>query len=79
MILVLTDPLGAPRGPATKAPSTAPSTTASLYTRSFASGTRVAFDGGGGNGTIWWANGKVQTGPPGNPTANKNGCAWEAM
>lgn len=72
--------LGAPLGPATLSPSPT-AVNASLWRRAFASGTRVQFDGGNGNGTIWWADGPVQVGG----TASVNpavvgtmGCAWES-
>lgn len=71
-------PLGAPIGLARKHPS-ATSAHASLWSRSFASGTRVAFDGGSNNGTIWWANGVVQSGEPRSLTAVARGCAWESL
>jgi len=71
-------PLGAPLGPAAQRPSTA-GADASLWSRSFSSGTRVEFDGGSGNGTIHWAHGVVQAGPPVNLTAVANGCRWESM
>ena len=72
--------LGAPMG----APSQSPiaGTNASLWSREFASGTRVLFDGALGNGTIYWSNGgPVQTGLPtqGDPTVQAKGCRWEAL
>ena len=74
-------PLGAPLGLATQRPSRAAGApaSASLWSRSFASGTRVAFDGGSANGTIWWANGVVQAGTPTNLTSIARGCNWESM
>jgi hypothetical protein len=72
-------PLGAPLGLATTVPTTAP-VAASLWSRSFASGTRVEFDGGRGNGSIFWANGAVQLGPQVDvSTMNAHGCQWESM
>jgi hypothetical protein len=73
-------PLGAPLGVASKKTSkTSPSSNASLWSRTFASGTRVEFDGGTGNGTIWWSHGLVQAGPLPNITALAHGCRWESM
>ena len=71
-------PLGAPLGLATKRPSAA-APNASVWSRRFGSGTRVEFDGGTANGTIWWANGVVQSGEPANLTAVAKGCKWESM
>jgi hypothetical protein len=71
--------LGAPLGPATRSPSHT-GTNASVWRRAFASGTRVEFDGGKGNGTIWWAEGPVQVGGTAsvNPTVvDTMGCRWE--
>ena len=70
--------LGAPLGPATLSPSRSPN--ASIWRRTFASGTKVEFDGGNGNGTIWWAGGPVQVG--GTASVNMSvvgtmGCRWE--
>lgn len=74
-------PLGAPLGLAAQRPSAAAGAASgtSLWSRSFASGTRVEFDGGSANGTIWWANGVVQAGEPANLTAVAKGCRWESM
>ena len=69
-------PLGAPTGPAHTKPS-ATGKNATVFTRAFASGTRVEFDGGNGQGTIWWAHGKVQRGEP--TEVEENGCRWESM
>ena len=71
-------PLGAPLGLATQKPSRGVAG-ASLWSRSFQSGTRVEFDGGSANGTIFWANGVVQKGQPFNLTAVSRGCTWESM
>ena len=71
-------PLGAPLGLATKRPSAA-APGGSVWSRSFGSGTRVEFDGGTANGTIWWADGVVQSGEPANLTAVAKGCRWESM
>ena len=71
-------PLGAPSGPASKRPSAANAST-SVWTRSFASGTRVEFDGGLANGTVHWANGVVQVGAPANLSAIARGCVWESL
>ena len=71
-------PLGAPSGPAAKRPSAA-NASASVWSRSFASGTRVEFDGGLANGTIYWANGVVQMGQPANLAAIARGCVWESL
>jgi hypothetical protein len=72
-------PLGAPIGPAQKRPYLGVDVTASFWSRTFASGTRVEFDGRTGNGTIRWANGVVQVGQPANLTALDHGCRWESM
>ena len=53
---------------------------ASVWRRAFASGTRVEFDGGSGNGTIWWADGPIQVGSSASvdPTVvGTIGCRWE--
>lgn len=71
-------PLGPPTGPATTRPSAA-NASASVWSRSFASGTRVEFDGGRGNGTIFWAHGVVQAGQPVNLTAVARGCQWVSL
>jgi hypothetical protein len=63
--------LGAPLGLALKQ--------ASLWSRSFASGTRVEFDSSTGNGTIYWAGGPVQSGPLVDPATVTKGCRWESM
>ena len=72
--------LGAPLGEATLSPSRTGGN-ASVWRRAFASGTRVEFDGGNGNGTIWWANGPVQVGGTASvdPTVVRGtvGCVWE--
>jgi hypothetical protein len=80
-------PLGKPTGPATSVPSTSNITgllpgKASVWTRSFASGTTATFDGGSGQGTIRWAHGKTQVGLPYmNMTTARSvaqqGCKWE--
>jgi hypothetical protein len=72
--------LGAPVGPATRSPSYTGAVPASIWRRAFASGTRVEFDGGNGNGTIYWADGPVQVG--GTASFNRTtvaamGCRWE--
>ena len=73
-------PLGAPLGPAEKRPSpTLGGNNSSLWSRKFASGTRVEFDGASANGTIWWAHGVVQVGLPGNITETAKGCKWESV
>lgn len=73
-------PLGEPLGLAVKRPSvTSPSSELSLWSRTFASGTRVEFDGGTGNGTIWWSHGVVQSGPLANLSSLSKGCRWESM
>lgn len=72
-------PLGAPLSLATQKPSRAGVAGASLWSRSFQSGTRVEFDGGVGAGTIWWSNGVVQKGTPFNLTDVSRGCKWESM
>ena len=53
-----------------------------VWSRSFASGTSVVFDGGSGQGTIKWAHGKTQVGLPyTNVTIARQvaaaGCRWE--
>ncbi len=71
--------LGHPLGAATQLPSRT-GTNASIWRRSFASGTRVEFDGGNGNGTIWWADAPVQVGGTTSvdPTVvGTIGCRWE--
>lgn len=71
-------PLGAPDGLAKEEPS--PTTQgATLYTRTFATGTKVAFDGGTANGTIWWSHGVTHVGPKANLTGIAAGCNWESM
>jgi hypothetical protein len=52
---------------------------ASLWRRTFTSGTRAEFDGGNGKGTIHWASGLVQEGPLPNLTALEHGCRFESM
>jgi len=55
-----------------------------VWTRSFAAGTKVAFDPAFNNGTIWWADGTVSKGPVGNATDRQSsaagpppgGCSW---
>ena len=45
-----------------------------------ASGTRVEFDGGNGNGTLWWAGGPVQVGGTASvdpAVIGTMGCRWE--
>ena len=74
-------PLGAPLGPAEQSasPRRSHASNASVWTRRFASGTHVEFDGASGVGTIWWSNGKVQRGPPTDPKTVAQGCAWESV
>ena len=72
--------LGAPLGLATRSPSLTGAANTSVWRRTFARGTRVEFDGGNGNGTIWWADGPVQVG--GTASVNMTvvatmGCRWE--
>jgi hypothetical protein len=76
-----TFPLGMPLGPATKAPSAAPNAPSGsfVWTRKFASGTQVVFDAGSRNGTISWAHGLVQVGPPSDSTVDKDSCSWQTM
>jgi hypothetical protein len=71
--------LGAPLGPASSSPSRTGANT-SVWRRAFASGTRVMFDGGNGNGTIWWADGPVQVGGTASvdpAVVATMGCRWE--
>lgn len=73
--------LGAPLGQATLSHSRTDGN-ASVWRRAFASGTRTReFDGGNGNGTIWWANGLMQVGGTASvdPTVVRStvGCVWE--
>lgn len=69
--------LGLPKGPAASRPSGTGGNT-SVWSREFASGTRVEFDGARGNGTIWWADGPVQAGKPvTDPSVAERGCRWE--
>ena len=71
--------LGTPLGPATRSPSRT-GANASIWRRDFASGTHVEFDGGNGNGTIWWADGPVQVGGTASvdpTTVGAIGCRWE--
>eukprot|EP00040_Diaphanoeca_grandis_P020233 m.107592 g.107592 ORF g.107592 m.107592 type:complete len:406 (+) comp27809_c0_seq1:200-1417(+) len=72
-------PLGAPLALASSTPSPHSSAAANahVWTRSFASGTHVVFDGGSGNGTIYWSNGVVHTGEPSGPLPD--GCKWESI
>jgi hypothetical protein len=72
--------LGTPLGPATTQPSKT-GANASVWSRQFASGTRVQFDGGNGNGTIWWSNGLLQVSGPTyqDPSVLAKGCAWESV
>jgi hypothetical protein len=73
-------PLGAPLGLATKEPSPQ-NASASLWSRSFASGTRIEFDTATNNGTIWWGgeHGVVQKGVPPTPGSVGAGCKWESV
>ena len=64
-------PLGAPTGLAVK--------TGDVWSRSFASGTQVEFDGVLNNGTIRWAHGVVQSGPVRNSSSVELGCVWESI
>jgi hypothetical protein len=64
-------PLGEPVGLAVK--------TGDVWTRSFKTGTHVAFDGVKGNGTIVWSDGAVQTGRPWNPPPTNPGCKWQTQ
>ena len=72
-------PLGAPLGPATSKPSSSPSSdgTSNIWTRSFATGTKVEFDGATNVGVIYWAGGKVQKGVAPAAGAMDHGCRWE--
>ena len=82
-------PLGKPTGPAVAVPSTSNITgllpgNAHVWTRSFASGTNVTFDGGSGQGTINWAHGKTQVGLPYTNLTEaravaQHGCKWEPV
>ena len=74
-------PLGAPLGSAQKTPSKSSSSGKGLHlwTREFATGTKVAFDAGSGNGTISWAHGLVQTGKPTPAAVAQSGCSWQTM
>jgi hypothetical protein len=68
--------LGAPLGLAKKHTSHGSSP---LWSRSFASGTSVVFDSNTNNGTIRWANGKVQSGAPRDHPSVGKGCVWESL
>eukprot|EP00756_Hemistasia_phaeocysticola_P049784 Hpha_TRINITY_DN24350_c0_g1::TRINITY_DN24350_c0_g1_i1::g.147980::m.147980 len=66
-------PLGAPKGEAVQDPAS------TVYTRSFSSGTHVAFDPRSGNGTIWWSNGVTHSGITPPATVASKGCLWQTM
>jgi len=64
-------PLGEPLGLATKQ--------GAIWTRSFASGTRVEFNSSSNQGSIHWAHGVVQTGHARDISAVSKGCIWEVI